>query len=134
MALACAWHEHHEATRTDLERREHAGESIGVACHSLVEAYAVLTRLPPPHRLSPAEAHAVLRGSWKNGAASVLSPAEHWELLESAAAGSIAGGRTYDALIAACARRAGASVLLTWNLAHFASLGGDGLEVATPRA
>lgn len=132
VALACAWHEHHEATRTDLERREQQGEKILLACHALVEAYAVLTRLPPPHRRSPEEAHAILRGSWKDRESVSLSSREHWELLDSARAASIAGGRTYDALIAACARRANAAVLLTWNVSHFEGFGGSGLEIMSP--
>lgn len=132
VALACAWHEHHEATRADLERREKSGESILLACYSIIEAYAVLTRLPPPHRRSPEEAHAILSGSWKDCESVSLSRREYWELLDSVRSASISGGRTYDALIAACGRRAGAATLLTWNLSHFEGFQGDGLEVVSP--
>jgi predicted nucleic acid-binding protein len=133
VALACAWHEHHEATRADLERRERQGERLLTACHALIEAYAVLTRLPPPYRRSPEEAYALLLGSWKDSEAVSLSGREHWKLLASARAASIAGGRTYDALIAACARKAKAATLLTWNPSHFEGLGGSGLEIVSPR-
>lgn len=39
-----------------------AGEPMNP--HALAEAYAVLTRLPAPHRLAPADALAVLEGSF----------------------------------------------------------------------
>ena len=132
VALACAWHEHHEVTRADLERREQQGERILLACHALVEAYAVLTRLPPPHRRSPEEAHAILEGSWKDCESVSLTGREHWRLLDAVRAASISGGRTYDALIAACARRAKAAMLVTWNLTHFEGFGGGGLEIVSP--
>jgi predicted nucleic acid-binding protein len=134
VALACAWHEHYEATRIDLERRERHGERILLACHALVEAYAVLTRLPPPHRRSPDEALALLRGSWEDHESVSLSSREHWEFLDSVQAASVSGGRTYDALIAACARKAKAFTLLTWNLSHFEGLGGNGLEIVSPES
>lgn len=133
VALACAWHEHHEATRIELERCEQASERILLAGHALIEAYAVLTRLPPPHRRSPEEAHAILRGSWRDCESVSLSGREYWDLLDLVRSRSIAGGRTYDALIAACARRAGVATLLTWNLAHFEGFGGDGLEIVSPQ-
>ena len=44
----------------------------------------------------------------------------------------VAGGRTSDALIAACARKAKVATLLTWNAGHFESLA-DGFVVARPR-
>jgi predicted nucleic acid-binding protein len=132
VALACAWHEHHDDTRAELERRDRAGERIVLAGHSIVEAYAVLTRLPPPHRCSPEDAHAVLRGSWKDRECVPLSSRDYWELLGSARDASISGGRIYDALIAACARRAGVTSLLTWNVAHFQGFQGDELEIVRP--
>ena len=37
----------------------------------------------------------------------------------------IVGGAVYDALIAACARKAKADVVYTWNTAHFKLLGDE---------
>jgi predicted nucleic acid-binding protein len=50
------------------------------------------------------------------------------------AEGSVAGGRTYDALIAACALETGATVLLTLNEAHFRQFEVPGLKVVVPSA
>lgn len=105
-----------------------------VAAHALVEAYAVLTRLPPPHRLAPGDAHAVLAPSFVAGRRIVaLGAAGTAALLRALARQGIAGGQTYDAVIAACARRGKASTLLTFNAAHFEPFGDRALEIAVPR-
>ena len=41
-------------------------------------------------------------------------------------------GQTYDVVIAACARKARANVLLTFNEKHFAPFAGDDLEIIVP--
>jgi len=42
------------------------------------------------------------------------------------------GGRIYDAVIAACARKAKARELLTWNLKHFEPFADGSLVAASP--
>ena len=42
---------------------------------------------------------------------------------------SLGGGRVYDAVIAFCVAEAGANVLLSWNVKHFAPIAPDTLEV-----
>jgi predicted nucleic acid-binding protein len=51
IAAVCSWHEHHEAAANDMERRLAGRAKVIVAAPSLIEAYAVLTRFLPPHRL-----------------------------------------------------------------------------------
>ena len=63
VAAVSTWHERHDRTRTELQRRTDAGEELVLAAHSLVETYAVLTRLPG-HRLRVDDAIA----SWQNSA------------------------------------------------------------------
>ena len=133
IAAVCAWHEHHAAAAGEIEERLATGQKMAVAAHALVEAYAVLTRLPPPHRLAPADAHAVLAASFITGRRIIsLDAAGTTALLKTLTRAGIAGGQTYDAVIAACARRGKVSPLLTFNAAHFEPLGGDGLEIAVP--
>ena len=60
VAAACSWHDHHEATIADLDSRLDAGATPVSLAPVLVESYAVLTRLPLPHRLSPGDAHELL--------------------------------------------------------------------------
>jgi hypothetical protein len=44
----------------------------------------------------------------------------------------ISGGMAYDALIAACARKAKASFVLTWNPQHFLRFKDQDLDIRTP--
>jgi predicted nucleic acid-binding protein len=52
-----------------------------------------------------------------------LSEQENVSALELASAGTIVGAAAYDALIAHCALKAGADILLTWNVRDFTRFG-----------
>ena len=60
-----------------------------------------------------------------------LPPRERLSFFRSAVAQRVAGGRLYDAHIAAIARSCGASVIVTENVRHFRSSPGDPLRVLT---
>lgn len=71
--------------------------------HAAVELLSVLTRLPPPHRLSPA---AALRLEEKNFPESrFLSATDTRDLLRDFAEAGLAGGALYDGLVGAAARQ-----------------------------
>ena len=53
-------------------------------------------------------------------------------LLRRAPEEGIAGGRTYDAVIAACAAGTKGTTILTFNPSHFASSSSRGVEVVVP--
>ena len=94
-----------------------------VAAPALVESYAVLTRLPAPHRLSPRDALDVLEANFiRAGKIVALDGASYRALLRRAPEEGVVGGRTYDAVIAACADKARAAALLTFNEDHFQPL------------
>lgn len=120
VAKVCSWHEHHTRTLAELERRERAGEELVLAAHSLAETYAVLTRLPGPNRLRSGDAIALLEANWRETPVIHLTAAETWRTLRRAHRRGMIGGQTYDMLIAACALKAGARTILTWNVRHFA--------------
>jgi len=133
VAAVCAWHEYHAAAAAELNRRLGNAEPMVVAAPALVETYAVLTRLPPPHRLSPADALAILDASFmRSGRLIALDPASYRTLLRGAPNAGIAGGQTYDAVIACCAERANASAVLTFNRRHFEALLPSGIDVVVP--
>jgi hypothetical protein len=97
-----------------------------VAGPALVEAYAVLTRLPPPHRLSPETALTLLDNNFMKPATVVALKAKSYEaLLRRAPKNSVAGGRTYDAVIGICAEQGKASTVLTFNTSGFTALDRD---------
>ena len=130
VAAVLPQHQHHTATLSDLSRRRAAGHVLVLAAPALLEAYAVLTRLPPPHRLAPADAIAVLDRNWGDFETIALSGAETWKVMRQLGAAGIIGGRAYDAAIAACAKKAKADEMLTWNVRHFA--GNGGVRVMAP--
>lgn len=63
-----------------------------------------------------------------------LDAGSYRRLLQSAPSQQVAGGRTYDAVIVACALAGGADTLLTFNEAHFRSLAGGTIHIAVPTA
>ena len=133
VAAVCAWHEHHPATARALEKRMAKGGRLVIAAHALLEAYAVLTRLPAPHRLAPSDAWALLDANFVAGADVVALPGSaHAALLRKLSQAGIGGGLTYDALIAASARHGRAAELLTFNRRHFDSIADD-LEIVEPK-
>jgi predicted nucleic acid-binding protein len=134
VAVLCSWHEHHEPAARQIERRLGEGEMLVVAAPALVETYAVLTRLPPPHRLSPADSLALLEANFMvSGVEMVaLDPDGYRRLLRGAPTEGIAGGRMYDAVIAACTLAAGVDTLLTFNERQFLSFAAHGLRVVVP--
>jgi predicted nucleic acid-binding protein len=132
VAAVCTWHEHHRAALAEIEARLNRGERLAVAAPALVETYAVLTRLPPPHRLAPSTAWTLLEANFLGDVTTVaLSGAAYRRLLRGLAAAGVAGGRAYDAVIGECARHAGAGALLTFNRRHF-DPPPDGVSIVEP--
>ena len=135
IAAICAWHEFHARAAAELEMRFGQGERMVAVGPALVEAYAVLTRLPAPHRLAPTDALALLDSNFMARRRIVsLDGASYRELLIAAADAGIAGGQTYDAVIAQCVVKAKASVFLTFNPRHFPQLGAHQIKVVVPGA
>jgi len=133
VACVCSWHVHHAQAVAEIEQRLAAKEKMATAAHAAAEAYAVLTRLPAPHRLAPADALALIDGNFLDGAVA-LDAGGYRKLLRQVGAEGISGGRTYDAIIAECALRAKAAALLTFNARHFTNLETAGVQVVVPGA
>lgn len=132
VAAVCTWHERHAATVTGIERRLDRGERLAIAAHALVETYSVLTRLPAPHRLTPADAWALVKANFVDPATvTTLTGPVHIALLGRLATMGIGGGRSYDAVIAECARKANVDALLTLNPKHF-DPPPDGVAIVEP--
>lgn len=132
IAAVCAWHEHHEAAANEIDRRLAARAKMIVAAPALVEAYAVLTRLPPPHRLSPQTALTLLETNFlKLGSVIALNAKSYEALLLRAPKNDLAGGRVYDAVIGACAEQGKASAVLTFNAGDFTAPAKD-FDVVVP--
>lgn len=96
LALVSPDHVAHQAVRARVR-----GYRLGLAGHARVETYSVLTRLPPPRRLSPAIARQLIDTNFPVRVTLPISEQE--QLLEAFERAGIAGGAVYDALVALAA-------------------------------
>jgi predicted nucleic acid-binding protein len=131
VAALLGWHEQHAVSRRWLERALDSGEPPVLPMHSLLESFAVMTRLPAPHRIDAHDALSLLRGTFGECRIAAPEPRRVWSWLASAVDGGVSGGRTYDALIAESARKAGATCIVTLNPRHFQDMV-EGLMAVVP--
>ena len=101
-----------------------AGKEDFCALRTLGEVYATLTGLPVPPRITGRDGMTVLKQIRDRLTVISLTEQEYVSALESMS-GSVVGGAAYGALIAKCAVKAGAAVLLTWNLRDFTRFGSE---------
>lgn len=109
-ALAASW-----------VRKVQQGElSLVISSHSLVECYAVLTRLPLSPKISPAVARQLIVENFLEMAEVItLSQKEYFDLLQDCANHNFSGGIVYDALIFKMAIFSEVDHLLTLNYMDF---------------
>ena len=118
-------HVHH--TRSFAAFAAVSSKNAACAAHSLAEVYATLTRYPGKQRLSAEAAALLLQEIEQRFSLVWIDGGEYVAAIHSIAKTGIVGGAVYDGLIAACALKANADVLYTWNVDHFKRLG---VEVA----
>lgn len=99
-----SWHEEHRSAVRAVARGTRLPGPVAL------ETYAVLTRLPPPHRAPPELVVQFLTGNFPQPMLT-LPPREHPRLLGSCSRLGVAGGGIHDALVAATAKHAGATLL-----------------------
>jgi predicted nucleic acid-binding protein len=105
VAAFASWHEAHAPACEAIQ----AGVVLPVAC--ALEAYAVLTRLPAPHRADPLLVREFLVESFGGPGIGLSADEDAPALLADLADRGISGGATYDAVIAVVCQRAGATLL-----------------------
>ena len=132
VAAVSSWHEHHDRSCAEIERRDCSNEQLVIAAHSLAETYAVLTRLPAPHRLRAADAIALIERNWRDTPIVHLTGSEMWRALSEAQRRTLIGGQMYDVLIAVAALKAEASTIITWNVRHYEAFAPSIAVVAPP--
>jgi predicted nucleic acid-binding protein len=96
IAFAVQDHEHHRSTFDSLAERD-----LGLSGHAAFETFSVLTRLPPPIRLSTAATQRLLTTNFPY--TRFLSARRAAALLGRLAEIGVAGGAVYDALVGAAA-------------------------------
>jgi predicted nucleic acid-binding protein len=124
-------HEHHERSIAAFTA---AGRDSGCsAAHCLAETYSTLTRLPGKYRANAEDAISCVETIRERLALFPLETAEYVSAIREAANNNVVGGSIYDALLGACALKAKADVIYTWNVGHFILLGDEiAQKVRTP--
>ena len=114
-------HQHHAAS-LDLFTR-FPREQASCAAHSLLEVYATLTRMPGKHRISGEQAMLFINDIRARLTLVSLDAGEYGAMLEKFVFLGVTGGTIYDALLAACAIKAEAKALFSWNVRHYQQFG-----------
>lgn len=104
IAAFASWHDRHEAAADVLN------DNPRLVGHAAIETYSVLTRLPPPHR-APAPVVGEFLASNFPGPLLTLPEEAYRDLVTTLPQLGIVGGAVYDALVAASAMAAGASLV-----------------------
>jgi predicted nucleic acid-binding protein len=104
VAAFATWHDAHAEAAALLGRRPR------LPSHVLIETYSVLTRLPPPHRAAASIVTGFLDASFPEPPLGLAANA-YRSLVRLAAQAGLTGGAIYDALVAAAAKQARATLL-----------------------
>ena len=125
VAACVADHEHH-ARALPVVQAVHEGRVEGfVSAHSLLETHAILTRLPRVPRISSMQASMLIADNIvKYFSVVALTGREYSELSLRLGTDNIVGGKAYDVLHLACARKCGADRIYTFNVREFTQLAG----------
>jgi len=81
--------------------------------------------MPGEYKVAPGDAWLFIRQVTERCALIALSPNEYLATLETIIQNQRTGGIIYDALLLACARKAKADTIITWNVKHFQSIAPD---------
>ena len=95
------------------------------AAHSVAELYAVMTRLPIRPAISPEQCMLFLDDLRERLTLVHLTGAEYLATAARAAKAGLPGGKIYDALILACAGKAGVEAVYTLNVKDFERIAPD---------
>jgi len=122
VAALASWHDRHDEARR-------AAEGTAVPAHARLEAYSVLTRLPPPHRRAAAQVATVLE-SWFPGNRTIVPSRELVvAIVNRCSRQGIEGGAVYDALVGLTAAEAG-ETLVTRDVRAVRTYRRFGIDVA----
>jgi len=106
-------------------------QNAGCAAHSLAEVYSTLTKYPGKERLSAEYAALLVQQIEEKLTLVWLDGAEYRAAIQRMASLGIVGGAVCDGLVAACAAKARAHRLYTWNARHFSLLGAEIQKLVT---
>jgi predicted nucleic acid-binding protein len=123
--VAALWGNHpcHAASLPVFMESNRQTGSCGI--HSLAEVYAAMTALPARPPLAPEQVFLLVEQISQRLAIVALDEAEYRNAIRDLADRGLGGGRVYDALLLACARKSQAETIYTWNERHFRQIAPD---------
>jgi predicted nucleic acid-binding protein len=104
VAAFASWHQQHQLADRAVDG------SARLVAHCAVEAFSVLTRLPPPHRAPALLVRDFINARFPEPYV-ILSGDDYRVLIPRLVELGISGGATYDGLVATTARVAGATLV-----------------------
>lgn len=104
IAAFASWHERHE------EANRAVTADVRLIAHCAIETFSVLTRLPPPHRVRPPVVRDFLAERFQKPLVALESD-RYRALIPRLVELGITGGAAYDAVVAATAVAAGATLM-----------------------
>lgn len=131
VAALVAWHERHEPAAAAIETAL-ARKSLVIPVPSLIESYAILTKLPAQHRLAHADAFHLLRSSFATAHTAAPRTRDTWSMLRRFSVAPTGGNEVYDAVMMQVVVEAGARTLLTFRRRELERLGATGVELVEP--
>lgn len=120
--IAAFWGDHadHASSLEIFARAEKSATAC--AAHSLAEVYAVMTVLPVRPPLSADQVLLFVEQIRDKVTIITLNEREYLKTIQDASESRVLGGRIYDALLLAAARKAEPKKVYTWNVTHFRDL------------
>jgi predicted nucleic acid-binding protein len=127
LVAACVDDHEHHARALPVVQRVHEGKAEGfLSAHSVLETYAILTRLPRVPRISAMQASRLIAENIvKYFSIVALTGKEYSELAVKLGQNNIVGGKAYDVLHLTCAEKCGADRIYTFNVRDFMQLAGQ---------
>ncbi len=119
-------HPRHDACMEIFRGAVPANAACGL--HSIAELYAVVTRLPVRPAIGPEQVLLFLESLRQHVSLISLDAEDYVDVLARAADAGVTGGKIYDALLLACARKIDAEAVYTLNARDFRGLAADFAE------
>lgn len=125
MLVAAFWGDHkdHDVSLRIFTEVSRTTAACGI--HSLAEVYATMTALPVRPVLAPEQVFLFVEQISERLTIIALEETEYLSTIRELADHGLPGGRVYDALLLACARKSQAETIYTWNVKHFRQLAPD---------
>lgn len=133
IAALAGWHDRHDEARAWLAALSQLGSPIVIPATVWFETASVLTRMPPPYRLTPSAVRQILEALAVLGCSVASMPSDSvlTTLTDGLRAG-VSGGALHDLHVAASAQAAGATHLVTLNPKDFQRPGFPALQIVAP--